>query len=145
MYIHQLVRTMKSRSKPPRTTDPCAAYRADDGVPSIELAKRERYRKRPNQAREQQLCHQAWHALDAAIACDCDAPELRDAEVIDVAPGRGIHMLVARIAIRDTSPEALDATHRALNEHLGTLRAAIAAAIHRKRVPTLRFIVVTSQ
>ena len=133
---------MKPKTKPLRDAMPCAEPRPDDGVPTIELAKRERYRKTPNRAREEQLCHQVMHALDASLACDCDAEELRDAEVIDVAPGRGIHMLVTRIAIRDASPERLDAAYRALTENLGSLRAGIAAAIHRKRVPTLRFIVV---
>jgi ribosome-binding factor A len=133
---------MKAKKNPDGPALPCTSLRADDGVLPVELARRERYQKTPNQAREGQLCQQVMYALDASMSCDCPAPELADVEVVEVTPGRGLHQLVVHVAIPDTSPEAIEATHRALTECTGILRAAVAADIHRKRVPGLRFVVV---
>ena len=54
-------------------------------------------------------------------------------------------MLVVTVAINDGSPAAMNAAHDALGAQLGVLRASVAAGIHRKRVPTLRFVVVPRQ
>lgn len=90
--------------------------------------------------KDAQLCKQVLRAVRDALAASCLDPDLDEVELLDAVPAPRI----SRIRIRALAPEGREsATRVALLRVEGLLRAAVAAAITRKRTPSLLFTVTT--
>lgn len=88
-----------------------------------------------------QLCRQVEEAISMALFASAD-PTLRDLHVIAVEPLRGAALL--RVLVTTETEEALDPqliTDK-LDRARGYLRAEVAKAINRKRVPGLELCLV---
>ena len=86
-----------------------------------------------------QLCRQVHERLDLVLAGDLEDPALEGAWVLEVLPESSSSVLVQIVCPPDVSP----ADTRAALERAGPyLRSEVAGAIHRKRTPHLKFIVV---
>ena len=103
---------------------------------------------RPRNARREQktlqLCRQVERALSFALAGECDDDVLGSLYVADVSPAPDASRLLVRLAIPNRLSAAatlLDVLGRVDRVH-GKLRAAVAAAITRKRAPELTFVVI---
>jgi hypothetical protein len=89
-----------------------------------------------------QLCRQVHRALMLALAGECGDEVLRDVSAEAVEPMGCASQLLVRIALPvGVVIPATDVLQR-LNECTPRLRASIAAAICRKRVPMLSFVLV---
>jgi ribosome-binding factor A len=84
-----------------------------------------------------QLCRQVQRALMLALGGECADDLLRDVSIDSVEPLDGAGHLLIRVHIPAETPVA-DVLAR-LGERSGKLRAAVAGAICRKRVPILSF------
>jgi ribosome-binding factor A len=87
-----------------------------------------------------QLCRQVQRALILALAGECEDDFLRDVSVDSVVPAGGAGHLLVMVSV----PGHLKATEilARLNDRAGRLRAIVAAAICRKRVPMLSFVAI---
>jgi hypothetical protein len=85
-----------------------------------------------------QLCRQVERAIAMALAGECDDDVLRELAVDAVEPTGSAAQLIVRLRVPATFslPDVL----QRLDDHAATLRCIVAAAICRKRVPTLMFI-----
>lgn len=123
---------MAKFSKAPKfsKTPPCEELGPGDGLdPRLDPIER-----KSGNRKALQLCAQVADALNMALA-DCSDEYLREAFVESVIPAPdSSHMLVK---IRTTSDKELVVD--ALNKASGRMRNEIANAIHRKKVPQLRF------
>lgn len=90
-------------------------------------------------SRERQLCREAREALGLALAGLSDAVWL-DVELIAVEPAPDASRLAVVLALADDVDA--DVVTRKLERVGGYLRAELAAAIQRKRVPLLTFRLV---
>lgn len=88
-----------------------------------------------------QLCRQVQRALMLALAGECGDDALRDAWIESVEPMGSASQLLVRMVAPAAGVPAVEVSAR-LNARAAALRAAVAGAIHRKRVPMLAFIVV---
>lgn len=90
-----------------------------------------------------QLCKEAARALEMTLACDCRDPILNDVEIVGVTPGGSANQLSVSVcyAGEDGSVDAEEVLAR-LSGVAGFLRAEVARAVNRRRVPELRFIVL---
>ena len=135
---------MKSNKQHNR--DLCAEPRPEDGIPPQVLARRARKRSpgsvRAGRHRLEQLCKQVRIALDEALVIDCGDPVIQNLEVISVVPLTGSSVLLVTLRSHGFDREAMEHAQGKLESVSGLLRAAVAAAVHRKRVPQLRFCVV---
>jgi ribosome-binding factor A len=93
-----------------------------------------------------QLCRQVQRALMLALAGDCGDEVLRELYVAAVEPMGGAGQLLAHVVLprRGDVASVVDVMTR-LDARAGLLRAEVARAINRKRVPTLTFIVVADE
>ena len=132
------------KSKKEDIHDLCAELRPDDGVPPKVLAKRRRSigSVKAGRHRLEQLCKQVRIALSEAIVCDCGDPVIQNLELLSVKPVTGSSVLEVILRSPEADLEALEEAERQLKGASGLLRAVVASAIHRKRVPQLRFRVV---
>lgn len=89
-----------------------------------------------------QLCRQVEQALDLALLCDCEDPILNALQVIAVRPISGPAILEAVLSVPTTDLTQLSGIHGSLQRSEGRFRIAINRAIHRKRTPRLRFVLV---
>ena len=95
------------------------------------------------QHKAMQLSRQVERAITMALAGECNDDILRELTVDAVEPAGASSQLIVRLRI----PPALalpDVLER-LDRHAATLRCIVAAAICRKRVPTLTFICVPTE
>lgn len=117
-----------------RDAPPCEELGPGDGLdPRFDPVER-----KPGNRKALQLCAQVANALNMALA-DCSDECLREAFVEAVVPAPdSSHMLVK---IRTTLDKEL--VMEALQKASGRMRNEIASAIHRKKVPQLRFEVNT--
>jgi ribosome-binding factor A len=92
-----------------------------------------------------QLCGQVAEALNYALGAVCNDDLLRDCVVVAVqaAPNEG--RLLVTVAPALPGPFDADAVLAGLQRAIGKLRAKIAAAITRKRVPELAFRVLNER
>jgi len=93
-----------------------------------------------------QLCRQVQRALLMALAGDCADDALQDLYVQDVTPAPDASRLRVELACGATAAQV--PPHeilRRLTQMRGVLRAAVAEAIVRKRVPELTFVLVGPQ
>lgn len=121
----------------------CESPGPDDGIPPLIQARRwERQRRKKPGHHQHQLCKQATRAIDASILCDCGDPIFGHLGPCRVTPlGRGNELLVT-FEIEPIDLESLERLRARLEAVRGLLRSAVAGAIHRKRVPGLRIVVV---
>jgi ribosome-binding factor A len=89
-----------------------------------------------------QLCRQVEEAIAYALAGSA-SPILRDLYVVGVEPLRGVALLRVLVSIEGEADEH-EQTKAALNRARGYFRGEVARAIHRKRVPTLQFVIVAA-
>jgi ribosome-binding factor A len=140
------IRLIQMNSKKEDNRDLCAEPDPDDGILPHILAKRSRPKVsvKAGRHRLEQLCKQVRIALGDSLICDCCDPAIQCLEMVSVKPGTGSTVLEVTLKSPSTDPDAIEHAHRQLELASGLLRAAIASAIHRKRVPHLRFHVVAS-
>jgi ribosome-binding factor A len=89
-----------------------------------------------------QLCRQVEEAISYALVCSAN-PVLRDLYVAGVEPLRGAALLRVLISMEGESNDYQQTTE-ALSRARGYFRHEVARAIHRKRVPTMEFVVAPS-
>jgi ribosome-binding factor A len=89
-----------------------------------------------------QLCGQVADTLALLLAGDTADDVLRDLQVVSVRPAPNSSRLL--VTVSPCVPDAdLDEMRQALARAQGRLRAEMASAIHRRRVPELTFLVVS--
>lgn len=113
---------------------PCDDYREGDGVdPRFES---QGHRKVDNR-KARQLCAQVADSLNLALSEMADE-YLRDLYVDRVIPAPDSSQLLATLIL----PEQLGASEvlASLQRASGKLRTEIAASIHRKRVPQIKYL-----
>ena len=98
-------------------------------------------RRRMHERKEKQLCAQAKRAIALTLEGECQDEVLAPVVVGDVVFDNGQLVVVVR-ARRDTD---LVAIRRRLDVAKGVLRSAVAATIHRKRTPSLAFVVLPEE
>ena len=119
----------------------CGEIHPEDGTDPREAARKGHSRKGDRKAR--QLCSQVAQTLSQVLGGECGDDLLQSLLVVSVDPGRDAAQLV--VTVRASLPgEVVDA--REVSEHLakvmGKLRSEVAAAITRRRAPTLVFRVL---
>lgn len=89
--------------------------------------------------KDAQLCEQVREAINLALAESAD-PVLAGASAISVdpAPNAG-HLRVTIVAPPGADPGSLEDR---IDDQSARLRAEVAAAIHRKKVPSLTFVAI---
>jgi len=115
----------------------CAEVGADDGLDPKDLSRRARSEHPKPNHKVYQLCRQVERALSVEFAGD---PRLLDLVVARVEPAPDSGRLLVTVTPGLDAP-AVDETEASslLASAGGHLRSAVAAAIHRKRTPELRF------
>ena len=98
------------------------------------------FERRHRAFKAQQLCRQVERALSLALAGECGDDVLRDLCVHDVTPADDGNHLIVRLSV-PASLSLADVLER-LERSRPRLRALVAQAITRKRVPELSFIPV---
>jgi ribosome-binding factor A len=118
----------------------CAQRHDEDGVhPKYDRKQGPRDGDKPNR-KDQQLCKQVLRALRGAIGADCNDPILTELDIVGVEPAPDASRLRVVVALpQDTTQERARAVLAHLGRARGHLRAQIAGAISRKRVPELTF------
>ncbi len=89
--------------------------------------------------KEERLRHNALLVIEEALAADGD-PVFDGLMIREIVPGKGNSMLVIVAGAEDAAHKL--AAQEALEEASGWLRAEVAAALQRRRVPDLTFVVV---
>lgn len=87
-----------------------------------------------------QLCRQVEEAVSCALACAHNAL-IRDLYVAAVEPIRGTALLRVMVYVEHGEVE-YEALGEALVAAMGYFRGEVARGIHRKRVPSLDFVIV---
>jgi ribosome-binding factor A len=87
-----------------------------------------------------QLCGQVRRALMLALAGECADDLLRDLFVESVEPMGSASQLLVRVSVPSSAEAPVALVLGRLNGRAGALRALVAQAICRKRVPSLSFI-----
>lgn len=87
-----------------------------------------------------QLCRQVEEAIACALVCST-SPILRDLYVESVEAAKGAAMLRV-LVIMEGDDDDYQRTREALTRAKGYLVDEVARAIHRKRVPSLDFVVM---
>jgi ribosome-binding factor A len=121
--------------KPP--TELCSTWTADDGIDPRHLSTRPQGKVSNRKAL--QLCRQVERALSVALEGDI----LRDLTIASVVPAPDSSRLMVTFVFHGSEPLAAADIVTALKEQHARLRAAIAAAIHRKKTPELAYHVVS--
>jgi ribosome-binding factor A len=118
----------------------CSATGPEDGVDPRD-ALRQAARKKGGR-KTQQLCGQVAEALNYAFSAVCQDDVLRELGVVAVQPAPDESRLLVSVAPTLPGPCDAAAVTERLQRVLGKLRAEVAAAIHRKKVPELTFRVM---
>jgi ribosome-binding factor A len=94
-----------------------------------------------------QLCAQVQEAIASALAAELEDPLLRELWVVRVEPAPTASQLLVWVALPPGSRERAGAESvlARLSKVEGLLRAEVASAIHRKRVPTLSYAVAVER
>ena len=90
-----------------------------------------------------QLCEQVVQVLSSALTGGCDDDVLRDLLVVEVVPAPDSSRLLVTLTASPAAGQLdpADVLER-LERHKVRLRAEVAAAIHRRRVPELSYRLV---
>ncbi len=110
----------------------------DDGLHPRQRRREERRRDRSS-ARQRRLCGQVARAITIALPTAAD-PQLRSLLVVEVVPAPDLRRLEVRLAAPLDQP--VDGLVARLGAARSWLREEVAHAIHRKRAPELRLVLV---
>jgi ribosome-binding factor A len=117
----------------------CADVHPDDGLEPREWMKQGRS-GRAGRRKAWQLCAQVAEALSEALAGDCGDDVLRNLQVVGVEPGPDGSRLLVTVRVDPPSDEVRpELVLERLAQASGRLRCAVAAAITRRRTPTLMY------
>ena len=102
----------------------------------------EEFRHRKPDYKTMQLCRQVQRALSLTLAGECNDDVLRGVYVESVVPAPDATHLLVRVIVPPANGPAttLAQVLQSLESAKGTLRAAVARAITRKRAPELSFL-----
>jgi len=130
---------MKSKRRSARRPSAPAIPVFDDGIPVDPY-----WNGSGREGRKaKQLCRQVAQTLDLVLSGDCRDELLQCLHVLSVVPAPNSSRLL--VVVKASLPEAefdRAAIMAELESQSGRLRAEVATAIHRKRVPILTFHVV---
>ncbi|MEZ6072047.1 MAG: hypothetical protein R3C10_17765 [Pirellulales bacterium] len=120
----------------------CGEIHEDDGIDPREFFKSGRGpRKQDHKA--SQLCRQAAKTLDQVLAGETGDHRLACLRVVSVRPAPDASRLLVTVAADCTKQDfCRAATELHLQASAGRLRTAVAAAITRRKAPTLAFVLL---
>lgn len=120
----------------------CDEIHEDDGVDPREFFRAERGARQPDR-KARQLCRQAAETLDQVLSGEMHDRRLACLRVASVQPTPDASRLLVTI-VADCAPEEFcrTTTEARLQASAGRLRAAVAAAITRRKAPVLAFLVI---
>ena len=122
----------------------CDAIHEDDGVDPREFFKPHSHRDKPDR-KAQQLCRQAAETIDQILAGELGDAALNHLRVASVVPAPDAsRLLVTLVATAQDAPFDRSETEQKLHAVTGLLRAAVAAAITRRKAPNLSFVIIGS-
>lgn len=98
-----------------------------------------------HEIRALQLCRQIQQGVEDFLWCDCCDPLLTELQTLDVTPIGGSSVFLVILDSPDTDPAKLLEKETHLKNARGAIRKSVGAAIHRKRVPQLRFQVIARE
>jgi len=129
---------MKSKHKLNPVQPLCAETRVDDGIDAKTLAKQDQPSHQDRKAH--QVCRQAERAMSFVLAGEMGNELLHSlfVDAVDPAPDSS-HLLVTISSYRTEETLPMDAVLAALKGAEGQFRAAVSAAINRKKAPQLSF------
>ncbi|MBN1491536.1 MAG: ribosome-binding factor A [Phycisphaerae bacterium] len=137
---------MKSRKRIEVLRALCEEPDPDDGIDPRDLDTSRGSKRNKKDRKAMQLCRQVLHALSLALASECHDDLLLDVDVMAVEPAPdATHLRVIVNASRLAGQAGLDKILQRLERRQGRLRHEVAAAITRKKTPTLSFEVVMRQ
>ena len=117
----------------------CAQPHPDDGLEPREWLKEGRSGRKTSR-KAWQLCGQVAEALGQVLAGDCGDDVLRNLQVVAVEPAPDASRLLVTVCVQPPSEVISPAlVLERLARASGRLRCEVAAAITRKRTPTLGF------
>lgn len=120
----------------------CDAIHEDDGVDPREFFKLRSHRDKPDR-KAQQLCRQVAETIDQILAGELGDAALNSLRVASAVPAPDAsRMLVTLVATSADGPFDRAAIEQKLAAVTGLLRAAIAAAITRRKAPNLSFVII---
>jgi ribosome-binding factor A len=109
-----------------------------DFADALERGRRSAHRHNKPDHHTLALCRQVQRTLALALSGECDDDLLREGQVVDVQPAAGPKRLLVRVAI---GPEtSVVEFMQRIESATPRLRAIVAQAITRKRVPELLFV-----
>ena len=122
----------------------CGEIREDDGIDPRQFFRTGRVRKKEDH-KTRQLCRQVGETIDQILAGEVGDDLLRSLRVVGVVPAPNASQLLVTLAT-DLPAGGHDklVVERRLSECKGRLRSEVAAAITRRKAPTLEFEVVAS-
>jgi ribosome-binding factor A len=120
----------------------CDNLHEDDGVDPREFFQAGRRPRKPDR-KAQQLCRQAAETLDQVLSGEMRDPHLDCLRVASVQPAPDASRLLVTLVV-DCPPEdfCLATSEERLQASSGRLRAAVAAAITRRKAPTLAWVII---
>jgi ribosome-binding factor A len=134
---------MNARKKPSRKDmlSVCNEIHPEDGVDPREIARTGRPRKDDRKAR--QLCRQIAETLSQVLCGECGDEVLQSLQVVAVDPAPDASQLIVTVQA-GFAGEVIDqeVVQARIAAAMGKLRSEVAAAITRKRAPTLIFRVL---
>jgi ribosome-binding factor A len=120
----------------------CEEIHEDDGVDPREFFKAGRQENRQNR-KAKQLCRQVAETLEQVLSGEVGDDLLRGLHVASVVPAPDASRLLVTIEVdRGSAAEEREAIELALAKASGLLRTAVAAAITRRKAPSLSFCVL---
>lgn len=120
----------------------CGEIHEDDGVDPREFFKTGRGpRKQGHKAK--QLCRQAAETLDLVLSGETGDHRLARLRVVSVQPAPDASRLLVTVIADCTNEDyCREETETRLQASAGRLRTAVAAAITRRKAPTLAFVLL---
>jgi hypothetical protein len=132
---------MKSKSHLAQSRMLCATPRTDDGLSSIEYAKKHRkLPSSPPRHRQQSYLKAASRALDEALLSLALHPDLSRLQLHELQLNGAV--LEAVLWAPEHSAADVPALEAELQLHAGYLRSVLAETVRRKRTPHLRLRVI---
>ena len=127
-----------------RTREPCFALPEEVCAEDLGFltGHKPRFQSRNEGRKAKQLCRQVADTLDLVLG-DCRDERLQALHVISVVPAPNSSRLLVTVSA-DLPGDEFDPQEilELLDQQTGRLRGEVAAAINRKRVPALAFLVV---
>jgi ribosome-binding factor A len=119
----------------------CDEIHEDDGVDPREFFKVGRQEDRQNR-KAKQLCRQVAETLEQVLAGEVGDEHLRRLHVASVVPAPDASRLLVTVEVDcESAPADRESIELALAKVSGLLRTAVAAAITRRKAPSLSFCV----